>query len=442
MPSIKNNLSPHSGKQKTRRILMTSQEPGAVGQHAVGNAESEAGDRDSSPHRSQHPVAQLLQPQSPLFNSDGSQTPPQQQDDDIASPASPPPVVFAASFDIEQQSDDEQESDRFKFKPSHQNPGHTKPQRIGLIPIKDLKRSHSATDALNISGCPYTASTEYPYVLHAFEVVGRSPTHIGSLPNILEHRFLEDQATNPCTDEAGNPSGTANFQVDTATDDSNSDTDEEPSYSYADRRHMTAKDLPPRKSKLPSIVKPAANQDYHYDEYPSAWNPTSQLLQSVSQYSDEHTTDTHDQTEPSALPSNQVLPQNQNNNGTQDNPLPPKPKVKPPIKPRKKLAYQIKPNHAILHFPTGVNTATEKGHQPPSSSLVIPNKGSTNEAGAGARLAAQTGPTYMKLLETTKDEHHRYTYLFDGANGLGERSLSNLDPERAHPNEWCKLAKC
>ena len=419
---------------------MISQEP-AAGQH-IGGTESEAGDGDSSPHRSQHPTAQPRQPTlSPLPNTDGSQTPPGKGE--LTAPMSPPPIVFAASFDIEQVSDD----DQGRFKPNHQKPTHTKAQKIASVPNSDLRRSHSAADALNMAystssdanSCPFTASTEYPYVLHAFEVVGKNPTHNRSLPNIMEHRFLEDQATNL---EKGNHGDTENFQMDTAND-SNSDADDEPSYSYADRRHMTAKDLLTRRSKLPSIVEPATNQDYHYGEYPSAWNPTSQLLvQSITQNSNEYTTDTHNQTKSSALPSNQVTSQNQKqSNDVQDNPLPPKPKKKPTIKPRKKLTYKVTPNGAMLHSSTGVNTA-EKGDQLLSSDQVKKNQGSTDESGDSARLVAQTPPMYMKLLETTKDDYHRYTYLFDGANELNEQSVSDVDPERAYPNEWCKQTKC
>ena len=417
---------------------MISQEP-AAGLHTV-STESEPGDRDSSPHRSQHPTAQPHQPApTPLPNTVGSQMPPEKGE--LTAPMSPPPIVFAASFDIEQLSDD----DQGRFKPNRQKPTHTKAKKIALVPSSDLRRSYSAADALNVAystssdanSCAFTASTEYPYVLHAFEVVGR---HKRSLPNIIEHRFLEDQATNP---EEGNHGGTANFQMDTAND-SNSDADDEPSYSYADRRHMTAKDLLIGGSKLPSIVEPATNQDYNYDEYPSAWNPTSQLLvQSITQNSNEYTTDTHNQTKSSALPSNQVTSQNQKlqSNDVQDNPLPPKPKKKPTIKPRKKLTYKVTPNGATLHFSTGLNTA-EKGDQPPSSGQVIKNQGKTDESGDSARLVARAPPMYMKLLETTKDDYHRYTYLFDGATKLKEQSVSDVDPERAHPNEWCKQTKC
>ena len=413
---------------------MTSQEP-AAGQHVVGTG-SEPGDRDSSPYRSQNPTAQLPQPQYPFLGVDGPQAPLEQGNN--TAPMSPPPVVFAASFDIEQLSDDDQS--KVTFKPSQQKFSHTNTRKVVLA--SDLKRSHSATDALNIAysnSSNYNASTEYPYVLHAFEVIGKSSTHIGSLPNIMEHRFLEEQATDQCSDE--NQGATANFQMGYAADDSNSDADDEPSYSYADRRHMTAMDLPPikSKSKLPSIVEAAANQDYHYDDYPSAWNPTSQLLvQSITQNSNE---DAHKEIESSAtLPSNQVSFQNQkqSNNDVQDNPLPPKPKVKPAIKPRKKLAHKVTPNHTIPHFSTGVNRAIDRSDQPSSSSLVIRNQGSTDGSVHGARLVTQTSPTYMKLIETTKDDYHGYTHLFNGAAEPNKQLASNLDPDRAHPNEWYK----
>lgn len=420
---------------------MISQEP-AAGQHVDGTG-SELGDRDSSPYGSQNPTAQLPQPQSPLLGVDRPQAPLEQGDN--TAPISPPPVVFAASFDIEQLSDDNQS--KVTFKPSRQKFSHTNTHKVALA--SDLKRSHSATDALNFAysnsnnanhvNSPLTASTEYPYVLHAFEVVGKSSTRIGSLPNIMEHQFLEEQATDQCSDE--NQGATAIFQMEYAADDSNSDADDEPSYSYADRRHMTAMDLPPikPKSKLSSIVEPAANQDYHYDDYPSAWNPTSQLLvQSITQNSNE---DAHKEIESSAtLPSNQVSSQNrkQSNNNVQDNLLPPKPKVKPAIKPRKKLAYKVTPNHATLHFSTGMNRAIDRSDQPSSSSLVIQNQGSADGSVHGARLVTQTPPTYMKLIETTKDDYHRYTHLFDGATESNKQLASNLDPDRAHPNEWCE----
>ena len=418
---------------------MISQEP-AVGQH-VSSTESEAGGRDSPPHRSQNPTAQLHQPPppSPSSNTDEFQTPPE-QGEATSPPMSPPAVVLAASFDIEQLSDDDQ--GRSTFKPNQQKPAHTKAQKIALAPNSDLKRSQSAADALNMgysNSCPYTASIEYPYVLHAFEVVGRSPTHNGSLPNIMEHRFLEDQAADPLSDGKGSQGGTANLQMDTATDDSNSDTDDEPSYSYADRRHMTPETLLTRKSKLPSIIEPATNQDYRYDEYPSAWNPTSQLsVRSIRQKSNEHVMDAHNQIESPALPSKQASSQKPIDDMT-DSPLPPKPKVKPTIKPRKKLAHRLIPNHAILNSSTEVNTATERGDQPSRPSQVIQKQG---KLGDGMRLAAQTSPTYMKLLQTTKDDDHRYTYLFDGGTELSEQSVRYLDSERAHPNEWCKQTKC
>jgi hypothetical protein len=262
----------------------------------------------------------------------------------------------------------------------------------------------------------------------------------------MEHHFLEDQATNPLSDGKGNQWGTANFQMDSTTDDSNSDADDDPSYSYADRRHMTAENLLTRKSTLPSIVEPATNQDYRYDEYPSAWNPTSQLLvQSTTQDSNEYVMVAHNQTESPALPPNQVSPLNQKQSNDDDvpvNPLPPKPKVKPTIKPRKRLAHKPTPNHTLLHFPTGVNAATEEGDQTSSSSQVIQKQGSRDKLGDGMRLAAQISPTYMKLLKTTKDDDHRYTYLFNGGTELSKQSVRDPDSERAHPNEWCKQTKC
>ena len=419
---------------------MISQEP-AMSQHVSGT-ESEAGGRDSPPHRSQHPTAQLHQPPppSPLSDTDGLQAP-SEQGEATSPPMSPPAVVLAASFDIEQLSDDDQ--GRSTFKPNQQKPARTKAQELAPVPNSDLKRSHSATDAINIgysNNCPYTASTEYPYVLHAFEVVGRSPTRNGSLPNIMERRFLEDQATDPLSDGRRNQGGTANFQMDTATDNSNSDTDDEPSYSYADRRHMTTENLLTTKIKLPSIVEPATNQDYHYDEYPSVWNPTSQqlLIQSITQNRNEQVMDAHNQTESPALPSNQASSQKPIDDVT-DNPLPPKPKVKPTIKPRKKFAHKLTPNHAILNFSTGMNTATEKGDQPSRPSQVIQKQ---DKLGNGMRLAAPTSPGYMKLLQTTKDDDHRYTYLFDGGTELSEQSVRYLDSERTYPNEWCKQTKC
>ena len=145
--------------------------------------------------------------------------------------------------------------------------------------------------------------------------------------------------------------------------------------------------------------------------------------------------DDHNQIESPALPSKQASSQKPIDDVT-DNPLPPKPKVKPTIKPRKKLAHRLIPNHAILNSSTEVNTATERGDQP---SQVIQKQG---KLGDGMRLTAQTSPTYMKLLQTTKDDDHRYTYLFDGGTELSEQSVRYLDSERAHPNEWCKQTKC
>ena len=411
-----------------------------AGQH-IDCTEIEAGDGDSP----QHPTTTPRQPPPPLPNTDGFQS--SSEHDEFNSPVSPPPVIFAASFDIDQQSDDNQ--DRFIFKLNHQKYTHTKAQKIASVPSSDLKRSHSAVDAINVAyssspdtnTCPYTASTEYPYVLHAFEVVGKNQKHIGSLPNIIEHRFLEDEATNPRSNVDDNQGGTAYFQMNTVADDSNSNADDEPTYSYADRRQMTAKDLPTRRSKLPSIVKQATNQDYHYGEYPSAWNPTSQLLvQSITQSDNKYTTGDHTRsTEFSALPSNQVSPTQdlKQSSDMQDNALPPKPKLKPTIKPRKKPAHKVTSNGTALHSPAGMDK-TGENHQP--SKVISSNQVTENHA--GAMLAAQTPPMYMKLIETTKDDFHGYTNLFDGITELSELTTSDLYPERAHPNEWCKQTKC
>ena len=414
------------------------------------STESEAGNGGSSQHRSQHPAAKSQPPPPPLISTDVSQSPPDQGEvTSLSGNRSPPPVVAAVSFDIEQEHGDDQ--DKVTLKPNLHKSSHIKAEKVALLPKSDLKRSHSAVDAVNILyntvdiNSPFTVSTEYPYVLHAFEVVGKNQTHVGSLPNILEYRSIDDKTTlNPCGNEKDNQDGTAYAQID--TDDSNSDADDEPSYSYADRRHIhlvcTAAKNPQIKTNKPT-VKQAKNNNYHYGEHPSAWNPASQLVFQSTKQNGEHTMVAHNQPESSTQTSNHVLPQDlKQANDMQNNALPPKPAIQPRTKPAYKVTSNMYSTNA--HPPMGAHT-DEESQQPPqrrSSNLTVANQGTIDEPGDSAMLAAQTPPIYMKLLKTTKEDSHKYTYLLNGEAELSELNISDIDAERAHPNEWCKQTKC
>lgn len=302
---------------------------------------------------------------------------------EITSPnMSPEPVVCTAAFDVPSY-----DQDHTLRKP--------KPQFHGMRAHKNdkfaLRRSYSA-EALNFSlagtvdteshdQCLSSVLTDYPYVFHTFEVLGKDQAHVSSLPDVrqLSHIYasLETDNINPNpltgvkphatgkSNQSGIPYvniGTVNFSK------------FELSYSYPHKRRMVriSPDSLPHKV---SIV-------HSNDDHPSKWAPTSQLAKSKGSELPVHKLETN----------GIIFPPAKNT---------PKHKPKPQIPPRKKFTSQAAQR----------NDEANVGGQTPLSHK------------------------YTGLLSATRGSVHRYADL-KGATELNELTVS-IEAERAYPNEWC-----
>ena len=298
---------------------------------------------------------------------------------------SPAPVVCVAVFDDGQSPSYDQ--DQILRKPVQHVPSMRAKKNVKFA----LRRSYSAAEALTLSHagttdtesqCVSTPLTDYPYVLHAFEVLGKDQAHVRSLPNM--HRLSEHYAN---LDFNPNPSTGMKAARATGQDNQNRiqytnigtvnfnklELDDELSYSYPNKRRVVRiiSDSLPRK----------VSGEYSDDDHPLNWAPTPQLAKSL------------DSKLPVHKETNDILPPVKSQNT-------PRNKQKPPITPRKKI----------------VNQAAHRND--------------------GANLASQNPHKYTGLLSSTRESIHQYTYLQKGATELNELITSDTDVERAYPNEW------
>ena len=298
---------------------------------------------------------------------------------------SPAPVVCAAAFDDGQSPSYDQ--DQILRKPVQHIPSMRAQKNVRFA----LRRSYSAAEALTLSHAGvtdteslYTSTplTDYPYVLHAFEVLGKDQAQARSLPNI--HQFSEHYANldfnpNPSTGmkaalAAGQDNqnhiqytniGTVNFNK--------LELDDELSYSYPNKRRLVR--------IFPYSLRHKISGDYSDDDHPLNWAPTSQPAKSL------------DSKLPVHKETNDILSPVKSQNTSRNKP-------KPPIPPRKKIVNQA------AHRNDGANLGSRKPHK------------------------------YTGLLSSTRESVHKYTYLQKEATELNELTTSDTDAERAYPNEW------
>ena len=296
---------------------------------------------------------------------------------------SPAPVVCAAAFDDGKSPSHDQ--DQILRKPVQHVPGMRAQKKVNFA----LRRSYSAAEALTLSHaattdtesqCTSTPLTDYPYVLHAFEVLGKDQAQARSLPNM--HQFSKHYAN---LDFNPNPSTGINAALATGQDYQNRiqytnigtvnfnrlELDDELSYSYPNKRRVVR--------IFPDNLLHKVSE-YGDDDHPLNWAPTSQLAKSL------------DSKLPVHKETNDILPPGKSQNT-------PRNKPKPPVSPRKKIVSRA------AHRNDGANLGSQKPHK------------------------------YTGLLSATRESIHKYTYL-QGATELNELTTSDTDVERAFPNEW------
>ena len=354
------------------------------------------------------PRQALLQP--PLLNVAKSPVPPAQGEATSPSGNTTPPVVFTIAIDDDQQPN----GDEVTLKPTLRKISLTNAQKIALLPKLDLRRSHSAAEAMNLSNDDlFTSSSEYPYVVHSFVEVEKDRSYVGSLPNMLQYAQnysseLKFGLDNLC-DETTNTDVAPYASI--IVDDSDADFhDDEPTYSYTDRRELLQNDT---NNIITLSDKDISNQDYHYDEYRSDWTHAAQLELELTkptlepnsniyddcQSPDYQDIDEYEEIDESTLTnaqsesSNQVSPLMQSS-VKENSTLPLKSNPKPPIQPRKKLPQIIM-----------------SSNQPTQSSKSGAGQNCVDKADDKVDLNAQTPNKYMKLLSSTKNDSSTYTYL-------------------------------
>ena len=379
----------------------------------------------------------------------------------------PQPVVFTVAFDDEQQLDDQ---DKVFVEPKHKQPSGTNANKIPLLPKLDLKRSRSAAEALNLSHTSpdvdvesqFTSSTEYPYVLHAFEAVGKERVHIGSLPNMLQ--FTQCQYHTPqsnfdtdslCDNElyGSNMFGNEHEspgEAPYATVEFNIDSDDEPAYSYADRRDIIQNATDRNMQNGSNIL----NQDYQYGEHPSSWTPGAQpalkFAETTKVSNDCQSPDYQevDETLPMAVqsgsavhPFSQVSLVKQSVDHKNSAPLP-MPKPKPPVQPRNKLAQKHVSSNYITQPSVGTHTV-ERSHQPPTEEKVnlaqpiAENQNGVDASSKSTLLGVQTpdnNDKYTKLRPTMDEFQHTYMHLLSQQTILSQTSKQS-QKHAAHPKQ-------
>ena len=262
---------------------------------------------------------------------------------EVTSPSnSLPPVVCTVAFDDEQPPNYDQDIKAI-LKPKQQSSGIKIQKNVRF----ELRRSHSAAEAMNRprtgtvdteSQCTSSVLTDYPYVFHSFEVVGKDRAHIGSLPNI--HQFSQFYG-NLDTDNSysNSPYGVKPPAVERdnlngypyRTCDFNN-FDDELSYTYQDKKRVV--------QAIPSSLQKTAsgeNTDYHYEDYPQSWTTTvAQLARTTAMSMSSACEETNDVSPPIKSQTT------------------PKHKTKPTVQPRKNWLVKLHNIHMLLQ-----NTVTQ-----------------------------------------------------------------------------------
>lgn len=186
-----------------------------------------------------------------------------------SSSMSPLPAVFSVVFDDEEMTDDQ---DKVLVDPRSQ---HATIKKVSLLspslPKSDIKRSCSENEALKLLHTNGTnnhevPSTEYPYVLHAFEVIGEQQA------STLEHHtpLKNSHSLNLHSNKQGHPN-TAGYMSLVEGTHNNTESIDDLSYSYVDENPLVqgaTRMLPTKKG----------DQDDNHtsrncDEYPLTWTP-------------------------------------------------------------------------------------------------------------------------------------------------------------------------
>lgn len=332
------------------------------------------------------------------------------------------PVIFTIPCDNEQEQDNDQVElqDSLRRK-DHHDPSSVIAQRRALLPKLDLRRTQSAAEALNLmrsdgttnKDAQFTSSTEYPYVLHTFEVVGKDKVYIGSLPNMLQFTQRDTSQISLASDahykhslENGKRENQDVYPpASVEAGESNSIDDE----CYADGGHVVQNFLESSSTggnQNTELTYP----DYRYEEYPSSWanhtahqalefgSPTSGAYdclsppyQNIDEYQKYYDKISHpkDRSGSAVLPSDRVSSlksyiSKQNSAPIQKTII----AKKPPVLPRTKLAHLLSASEQV----------TEPADVPGDSSIVSPEM-------------PHSSKHYMKLIHSTKDDVHGYSYL-------------------------------
>lgn len=323
-----------------------------------------------------------------------------------------PPVPITIPNDNEQQQAVEF---RDLMRHKHQHPSDVITQRKALLPKLDLRRSHSAAEALNLMQSQFTSSTEYPYVLHASEVIGNDRHVIGSLPQFVHHskslnNLMTDTHYRHPVENQDNPDAITYSNIE--ADESNSIYDKP----YADGGHVIW-DLVVSSTMMGMKTSTDLNfQDYRYEEYPLNWTPAAQLAFEVGNQASEaydclspeyqDIEEYHKRSGSAVPPSNGVSSLKKYNIAEQSSVPSQKPKItKPPIQPRTKLAH--------------IHTASKQVIEPPGHVVVNQPHISVTIASDSTEMSPETlhdydharKLKYMKLLQSTTDEVHVYSSL-------------------------------
>ena len=314
---------------------------------------------------------------------------------------SPPPKVFTVVFDDEQLTDDQ---DKVLVDPRSQHPTINKVSLLSsLLPKSDIKRSHSENEALKLLHTHgiddrEVASTEYPYVLHAFEVIGKQQASIGSVPKVLEHHTpLKNSHSldkiHLHSNKQGHPNAVGYVNLTEGAHYYSVESIDDLSYSYVDKKTLVHNATSMLRTSRYDQDNNLTSQNR--DKYPSS---CTQALQSGLGFVNQTTNSTGD------VMSDKVT---QTQSGTQTN-----------------EKFQLQPSPMRCSNPLQLDAGAE----------------SEDVTGDNVASSVQLSHKYMKLLASTMADRdcHKYASLQRKDTELSEMSINDLDSERAHPEEWCK----
>lgn len=308
-----------------------------------------------------------------------------------SNPRSPQSTAFAATSGDNRLGDD---SDRVLVEPKHlwPPPNGVSTNKTRVRRTRDKMRSKSAFDVSNRTlaragddeSAQFTFSSDYPYVLHTHEVMGRQHAHvIGSLPPNIEHHSplraefgVERPQSNLMSKQDQQSYVAITSHMDTADEF-------EPSYSYTDKRHAT---------EFRKYGKEASQNDSNEDEGSEGFYFTGNPLMVPVVV---HTPDTAPTDSQSTL---KVMPHPLSNTHTTE-------------------GNHIKP-------PPSLNRMSVNGS--------ISSSGSTDN---------KRSNRYMKLLKRADDCVFDYESLLKSTDSkeLVDLTMSGIDLE--HPTEWCKVTQ-